>query len=169
MPSATSAHMQKIIQEIKDELEQEDSSLEEMLRILLKQIIIKSTRIWKQAHQVNSEEARQEVEFSRKFSQLVEWHYTRHHTVAEYADLLHITPKALNKRITRYSQTTPNEIIKNRIMLEAKRLLVHTQLSVKEIGYKLGYDDTSYFIRLFSKQAGNSPQSFRVQYQQVQA
>ena len=144
----------------------DDSSIEEMLRILLKQIIIKCTRLWKQEHHVASEQMRPEVEFSRTFSQLVEWHYTKHHTVAAYAELLHITPKALNKRITRYSNTTPNDVIKNRIMLEAKRLLAHTQLSSKEIAYKLGYDDISYFTRFFTKQAGAAPQSFKLQYQQ---
>jgi AraC-like DNA-binding protein len=160
-----SVEMEGLIGAIKNELDMEDSSMEEVLRIFLKLIIIRATRIWKKDHQVVSVEARQEVEFSRNFSQLVEWHYTRYHTVAEYADLLNITPKALNKRVTRYSKTTPNDIIKNRIILEAKRLLVHTRLSVKEIGYKLGYDDTSYFIRLFSKQASTPPQSFRQQYQ----
>jgi len=167
-PSA-SATMQQILIEVKTEIESEDSAMEEMLRILLKQIIIKSTRIWKQEHQVNKEEAQQEVEFLRTFSQLVEWNYTRHHAVADYADLLHISPKALNKRVTRYSNTTPNEIIKNRIILEAKRLLVHTHLSVKEIGYKLGYDDTSYFIRMFTRQADYTPQNFRLHYQQTGA
>ena len=86
--------------------------------------------------------------------------------MAAYAELLHITPKALNKRITRYSNTTPNDVIKNRIMLEAKRLLAHIQLSSKEIAYKLGYDDIAYFTRLFTKQAGAAPQSFKLQYQQ---
>jgi AraC-like DNA-binding protein len=165
MTEEISLQMEGLIDDIKNELEMEDSSMEEVLRIFLKLIIIRATRIWKKDHKVAGEEARQEVEFSRNFSQLVEWHYTRYHTVAEYASLLNITPKALNKRVTRYTETTPNDIIKSRVILEAKRLLVHTRLSVKEIGYKLGYDDTSYFIRLFSKQASISPQSFRQQYQ----
>jgi len=165
MENQVAETMQGIFNEIKAELDLDDSSMEEMLRILLKKIIIKSTRIWKLDHQINTDEARQEAEFCRSFSQMVEWNYTKRHTVAEYADLLNISPKALNKRITRYSNTSPNEVIKNRIILEAKRLLVHTSLSVKEIGYKLGYDDPSYFIRLFSKQADTSPQNFRLQYQ----
>jgi AraC-like DNA-binding protein len=164
MSAPTSLNMQQIINEMKAEFERDDSSMEEMLRILLKQLIIKSTRLWKQKHQQINEDAGAEVEFTRTFSQLVEWHYTKHHTVADYADLLNISPKALNKRITRYSNTSPNDIIKNRIIMEAKRLLVHTNLSVKEIGYKLGYDDPSYFIRLFTKQADTSPQHFRQQY-----
>ncbi|WPU99184.1 helix-turn-helix transcriptional regulator [Mucilaginibacter sp. cycad4] len=165
MDEKNSSTMQATFRDIKAEIDANDSSMEEMLRILLKQIIIRSTRIWKSEHHVNSEEARQEVEFSRSFSQMVEWHYTKLHTVADYADMLSITPKALNKRISRYSNISPNDIIKNRIILEAKRLLVHTALSVKEIGYKLGYDDPSYFIRLFSKHAATSPQNFRLQYQ----
>lgn len=164
MEQQSSNELQNILQQIKDEIELDDSGIEEMLRILLKQIIIKCTRLWKQVQSVAGELARPEVEFSRSFSQLVEWHYTRYHSVADYAALLNITPKALNKRITRNTDTTPNDLIKNRIILEAKRLLVHTHLSIKEIGYKLGYDDTSYFTRFFTKQTKVAPQSFRFQY-----
>lgn len=164
MNAETAQSIEYIAEEIKSEIELNDLVTEEMLRTFLKQIIIKCTRLWKQAHQKSSEEAKPEVEFSRTFSQMVELNYIRHHTVAEYATLLHITPKALNKRITRYSDISPNDIIKNRIILEAKRLLVHTQLSVKEITYKLGYEDPSYFIRFFTKQTNMPPQSFRTQY-----
>jgi len=159
--------LQHILQEIKVEVTLDDTAIEEMLRILLKQIIIKCTRIWKQKHQMAGEAAKPEMEFSRTFSQLVESHYVHHHTVAEYAKLLNITPKALNKRITRDHNLTPNDIIKNRIILEVKRLLVHTTMSIKEISHQLGYDDTSYFTRFFTKQASLSPQSFRTQYLKV--
>lgn len=162
-----SALVQAILKEVDTELSGDDSHMEEMLRILLKQLIIRSTRIWKQSHAADTTESKQEIEFARRFSQLVEWHYTTRHTVAEYADLLNLTPKALHKRITKYSNATPNDIIKARIILEAKRFLVHTGLSVKEISYKLGYDDPAYFIRLFTTQTGVSPQHFRKQYQQV--
>ena len=165
MNDAARATMRSIVQEVRAEIALQDSGMEEMLRTLLKQLIIRATRLWKQQHHVVSEEARQEVEFSRTFSQLVEGHYTRQHAVADYAAMLHITPKALNKRITRFSNSTPNDVIKSRIILEAKRLLIHTQLSVKEIGYLLGYDDPSYFIRLFTKQVAAPPQTFRLHYQ----
>ena len=166
MDSITSVILQNILQETKAELEYEESNTEEMLRVLLKQIIIKCTRIWKKEHYLDNEKSKPEVEFSREFGQLIEWNYTRLHTVAQYADLLHITPKSLNRRISINNQMTPNDVIKNRIILEAKRLLVHTSLSIKQISYKLGYEDTSYFIRFFTKQASLSPQSFRLQYQQ---
>jgi AraC-like DNA-binding protein len=164
LDAAPSLEIQRILNEIKSELAGNESTMEEMIRILLKQVIIKSTRIWKQAHQAE-EESNEEIEFARKFSQLVEWHYATKHAVADYADLLNMTPKALHKRIAKHSPTTPNDLIKNRIILEAKRLLAHTELSVKEIGYKLGYDDPAYFIRLFTNQAGLAPQQFRKSYQ----
>ncbi len=143
-----------------------DYGTEEMLRIILKQLIIKCTRIWKKEHGMSTEHARPEIEFLRLFSQLIDTNYTRFHAVADYADLLNITAKALNKRISQYNRISPNNLIKNRIILEAKRLLAHTQLNVKEIGYKLGYNDSSYFIRFFTTHTAVSPHKFRLQYQQ---
>lgn len=164
-----SAGIGKLFQEIELEIAENQSSLEEMLRVLLKQIIIKSTRIWKSTHELTTEENRQELEFIRNFSQLVEWNFTLKHTVADYAELLNMTPKLLNKRISRFSTDTPNDLIKKRIILEAQRMLAHTTLTVKEIGYKLGYEDPSYFIRLFTKQTGAAPQQFRKQYTTLSA
>jgi len=54
--------------------------------------------------------------------------------------------------------------LKDRILLEAKRLLIHTTLSAKEIAYDLGYEDPAYFNRLFSKKIGDAPNVFRKKY-----
>lgn len=159
-----SKDVQNIIQEIKSEMNNEDSSTEEMLRILLKLIILKSTRIWKQQHQLEESTQHNDVQFLRKFSKLVEQHYKTHHTVADYAELLFVTPKNLSKKIGLISKSTPNDIIKDRILLESKRLLAHTKMTVKEIAYSLNYEDDAYFIRFFTKHAGLSPVSFRKQF-----
>jgi AraC-like DNA-binding protein len=159
-----SGTIQNILDDIKYETVNEDVANEEMIRILLKQIIIKATRIWKSEHQIDKVVKNQELEFLRKFSQLVELHFKKLHTVADYANLLFVTPKNLNKKVTQFGKQSPNEIIKTRIILEAKRLLAHTALTIKEIGYSLGYEDDAYFIRLFTKQTGISPLQFRKQY-----
>ena len=169
VPADARPALTRLLHGIEQELARPDAHQEEMIRLQLKQLIIAATRLWKQQHGVASEQARQEVEFARTFSQLVEWHYHRHHAVADYAALLHLTPKALQKRLARAGHPGPNDVIKNRIILEAKRLLAHTQLLVKEIGYKLGYDDTSYFSRLFTQQTGTTPHLFRQRYQQEAA
>ena len=156
--------MQGIIKELIAELNHDESSAEEMLRILLKEIIIKSTRIWKTSHKLESEGDQHEIEFLRKFSQLVELNFKQYHAVSDYASILNITPKALTKRINKYGKATPNDIIKDRIILEAKRLLAHSDMNVKEIAYELGYDDPAYFNRLFAKVSDIAPAEFRKQY-----
>lgn len=156
--------MEGIVKELVGELNREESSVEEMLRILLKEIIIKSTRIWKTSHALDDKENTHEVEFLRKFSQLVELNFRQYHTVADYASILSITPKALTKRFNKYAEMTPNDVIKDRIILEAKRLLAHSELSVKEIAYQLGYEDPAYFNRLFTKVSAIAPAEFRRQY-----
>lgn len=156
--------IQNIISEIKSEMSAEDASTEEMLRILLKLVILKSTRIWKQQHQLAEENQQSDVQFLRKFSKLVEQHYKTHHTVADYAEMLFLTPKNLSKKIGLVSKETPNDIIKNRILLESKRLLAHTTITVKEIAYSLNYEDDAYFVRFFTKNTGMSPISFRKQF-----
>ena len=82
-----SQEIKNIINEIKNEMKSEDSSTEEMLRILLKLIILKSTRIWKKQHYLENDDLQTEVNFLRKFSLLVEQHYKTHHKVSDYADM----------------------------------------------------------------------------------
>jgi AraC-like DNA-binding protein len=159
-----SKQVQQLLDEIVQEIKNDEPAMEEMIRILLKKLIIIATRIWKKEHEIATIEAREDIEFLRKFSQLVELHYKKLHTVADYANMLNLSPKILHKHITKNGQASPNDLIKERIILEAKRLLAHTGLSVKEIGYSLGYEDPAYFVRLFTKQAGTSPVEFRKQY-----
>lgn len=164
LDESQSQDIQSIIREIQFEMQNEDASTEEMLRILLKLIILKSTRIWKQQHRLANINQQSDVQFLRRFSKLVEQHYKTHHTVADYAALLFVTPKNLSKKIGLISKSTPNDIIKDRIILESKRLLAHTTMTVKEIAYSLNYDDDAYFVRFFTKNTGISPTSFRRQF-----
>jgi hypothetical protein len=92
-----SALMQQILNEIVEEIKNDEPSMEEMLRILLKGLIIRATRIWKAKHSIASTEAKKEVEFTRKFSQLVELHYKNLHAVSDYAEMLSISPKLPHK------------------------------------------------------------------------
>lgn len=164
LSESQSAEIQNIFRSIKAEMAHEDATTEEMLRILLKLVILKSTRIWKRQHHLAEASQQADVQFLRKFSQLVEKHYKTHHAVADYADMLFVSPKTLSKKISLLSKDSPNDIIKNRIILESKRLLAHTALSVKEIAHSLNYDDDAYFVRFFTRHTGLSPLSFRKQF-----
>ncbi len=165
VPEPDAAFINHVFSQIEHEFTFEDSSQEEMLRTYLKQILIKSTRLWKKQHLngVLTDKANDPDTF-RQFTQLVDANYKQKHTVADYADLLLVSPKTLTHKFKRMNLPQPNEVIKNRIMLEAKRLLVHTAMTAKEIAYELGYDDPAYFSRLFFIKTGETPSVFRTKY-----
>ena len=157
-----------IFGQMTDEFGLSDTSLEEMIRTYLKQLFIKSARLWKKQNlDTELTEQNSDLEFFRKFTLLVEEHYKQKHHVADYAGLLFMAPKTITHKFKRLKLPQPNDVIKNRILLEAKRLLVHTNLTAKEVGYELGYDDPAYFSRLFVVKTGQTPSAFRAKFQAV--
>ncbi|MDO1450470.1 helix-turn-helix domain-containing protein [Rhodocytophaga aerolata] len=154
-----------LFRQMEEEFALQDPSLEEMIRTYLKQLLIKATRLWKKQHlQKNIVSQNNDLEFFRKFTRLVDAHYKEKHTVADYADVLAMAAKTVTHKFKRLNLPQPNEVIKNRIILEAKRLLVHTSLTAKEIAHELGYEDPAYFSRQFQIKTGESPSGFRTKY-----
>lgn len=96
-----------------------------------------------------------------KFRQLLEHHYRQMHTVKEYADRLNVSTKTLTNCVYESSHSTPLKIINERIILEAKRQLLHSDLKIKEIAFYLGFEDPSCFVKLFKRQTGCLPAEFR--------
>lgn len=164
------AFIDHLFHQMESEFKLKDISLEEMNRTYLKQLLIKATRMWKKQHlEKVVQEQNNDLEFFRKFTILVDAHYKAKHTVADYADVLSIAPKTVTHKFKRLKLPQPNEVIKNRIILEAKRLLVHTSLTAKEIAHELGYDDPAYFSRQFQVKTGESPSGFRAKYASTSA
>jgi AraC-like DNA-binding protein/mannose-6-phosphate isomerase-like protein (cupin superfamily) len=96
-----------------------------------------------------------------RFRQLLEKNYRQLHTVKEYASALNVSSRTLTACIRENANSTPLALIDDRIILEAKRLLRYSSLRVKEIGYELGFDDPSYFVKFFKHRTGMLPQTFR--------
>lgn len=97
----------------------------------------------------------------RNFQKLIEKNYTSLKLPKEYAELLFITPNHLNALCNAMLGIPAGEIIRNRIALEAKRLLINRELSVAEIADQLNFADNSYFTKFFKKQVGVTPEEFR--------
>ncbi len=97
----------------------------------------------------------------QKLEALIEQHYTEHKPPAFYAEKLHFSVKYLNDLCRKYLDKTTSQLIHERIILEAKRLLTHDNLSIKEIANELNFEDHAYFTRLFKKMAGETPGAFR--------
>jgi AraC family transcriptional regulator, transcriptional activator of pobA len=107
----------------------------------------------------------QDIEVSktlvRNFKELVERKYQSSHQVKDYAGILNVTPNYLNEVIRTSINIPAKEFIQSRIILEAKRMVVFTGKSAKEIGFELGFDDPSHFSKFFKSNAGQSLQEFR--------
>lgn len=99
------------------------------------------------------------------FKQLLRKHYKTWKQPALYAAELHITVAHLYDTVKEITGNSVSAMIQDYSILEAKRLLWFTKLSVKEIGYELGYDEPVYFGKLFKKATGLTPLKFRQQYQ----
>ena len=96
-----------------------------------------------------------------KLSSLIEENFQQHKPITFYADALNITPKHLNSLCRQYLHTTVADMQQARLLLESKRLLYFSSLSVKEIAYRLGFEDASYFVRFFRRMEGTTPMQFR--------
>ena len=97
----------------------------------------------------------------RSFKTSVEQHFAREHQVNFYAALLAVTPDHLNKTVKSLIGKTAKEYIQSRITTEAKRLLMHSSLSAKEVAYHLGFQDPAHFSRFFKNCTGVSVRSFK--------
>ena len=102
-----------------------------------------------------------DLDYTLLFRDLLESSYTKLKSVNDYAKIICISEKRLGQATAKVLGKSPKEIINNKILLETKRLLVHTNLSIKEIGQELGFEDPAYFVRYFKKNTSTTPVEFR--------
>ena len=138
-----------------------DNIQEDMLRMLLKRLIIILTRLAKEQYVRKKDLPQDKLDIVRKYNLLVEAHFKTQHQVKFYAEMLHKSPKTLSNLFALYNSKSPLAVIQDRILLEAKRLLIYTDKTAREIAYELGFEDGAYFSNFFKKRAAVSPTAFR--------
>lgn len=144
------------------EMESNDNLQLEMLQMMLKRILILATRIYKSEDGYQALD-KQQGDIVREFNFLVESHFKTKHSVSEYAELLNKSPKTISNLFGKLSTKTPLQFIQERIMLEVRRLLRYTDMTISEVGYDVGFNDIQSFSRFFKKHQGVSPSEYRVQ------
>ncbi|MGB4415058.1 MAG: helix-turn-helix transcriptional regulator [Paludibacter sp.] len=98
----------------------------------------------------------------RSFKQLLNKHYATKHMVSDYADMLAVTSDYLNKTVKSITGKSAKEHIQSKIIIEAKRTLLFSSLSNKELSYELGFEESAHFNNFFKKTTGLTPTEFRV-------
>jgi AraC family transcriptional activator of pobA len=101
------------------------------------------------------------VALHRRFTEVLEHEFARHHEAAWYADALAVPPKALSHALTELTGRSTKDLILDRVMVEAARLLRFTDLTIGQVAAQTGFDDQLYFSRAFSRHHGVSPSAFR--------
>jgi AraC family transcriptional activator of pobA len=102
-------------------------------------------------------------ELFRRFEALLEEHHLKRWSVADYSKALSVTPTHLNRVTRAATGDTASHLILNRMIREARRNLVYTNLPVSTIAYALGFEDPAYFSRVYAAATGLSPRAFRAQ------
>ena len=103
----------------------------------------------------------------KRFRLLLESHFETEHQVGFYADQLGLSHKTLNRLCLQMVNASAKSLITDRIVLEAKRLLVHTTLPIQSIGDALSFDEVSNFVKLFKKHTQSTPRQFRIQHNSI--
>ena len=101
---------------------------------------------------------------TKRFKLLIEQRFLELGSVQDYATLLLVTERRLNEAVKGTTGKTASQLIHERILLEAKRLLAETAMDISEIAYQLNFDDPAYFCRFFKKQVAATPSEFRKRF-----
>jgi AraC family transcriptional activator of pobA len=130
-----------------------------MVRALLKVFLLKLIQV--KEHEFTTQDIHQKRVY--EFLMLLESNYQQVRNTDFYAGKLGISSKRLNQILKDKLSKTGMQLIHDRLILEAKRSIIHSENTIKEIAYELGFSDRPYFSRFFKKQTGQTPEEFQKQ------
>lgn len=142
-----------------EEFKTTDDIQTDMLQMLLKRLIIITTRLAKE--QFTDQLPENKFDLIRQYNILVEQKYKEQHEVQYYAGELNKSPKTLSNLFARCNHKSPLKIIHDRIIIEAKRLMFYTDKSSKEIAYELGFEDAGHFSHFFKNMTGQNIKTYK--------
>jgi AraC-like DNA-binding protein len=155
------SELDKIIRMIAGEYLEKRTGYLDAIGALLRLFLLQCNRISSIKQPVRQERSRPAVSTVKQFKDLLDIHFAEWHKVAEYARALHLTPNYLNELLSQETGSSAKDMILARIMLEAKRYATHSEMSVKEVAYQLGFTDPAHFSKLFKQCENQGFTAFR--------
>src|ERR1700722_18555480 len=150
-----------LVGSLQREMQEEGLAHVELLLSYLKILLVKATRLKLEQQPIDWKAGGRMPAILDELKQLIEANYRALHTPADYARRLHVTPKTLGKLVKTHLHKTLTELIRDRVLKQAKWDLLHTLKPVKQIASELGFADELYFSRLFKRATGCAPTFFR--------
>ena len=162
VPEGEGERLELLLRALHDELElPADRYVPDVERHLISTLLLWLERWFDAARAERREADDADVQLHRRFSRQLEADFTRHHDAAHYAHALGVPGPALSRTLSELTGQSTKELITDRVMREARRLLRYSDLTVGEISYRVGFRDQLYFSRAFKRQAGQPPQAYR--------
>src|SRR4051794_21501135 len=141
-----------------------DTHAVELQRHLLSIVLLWTERWYDDARTERRDGDDPEVQLYRRFAAALERDFARHHDAGHYADVLAVPPAALSRALVQVTGRTTKELVTERVMLEAARLLRFTDLTAGEIAFRVGFGDQLYFSRAFKRRHGEAPVAYRARW-----
>lgn len=151
-----------IQQEYENFVPQNNSSI--VLRSMLNILLLRLSDLFDCRGDVS---VKSESVFIHELSRIVDSYFINEHNISFYTSVFNISEKQLNEICNRHFNCGLKKILTDRLMQEARKLLLSSELSVSEISYKLNFDDNSYFNKVFKKEIGLTPKRFRTLHRQL--
>ncbi|MFD0940899.1 AraC family transcriptional regulator [Pedobacter boryungensis] len=159
LPTEVQQTIISIFEDMLKEGSSEKHANDDLVKTLLIRLFIEVARTDDALQKANSNSYNHTL--LKNFRNLIEKNYAQLRLPKQYAELLYITPNHLNALCNDFLGISAGALIRDRVILEAKRLLINLDLRVSEIADKLNFDDQSYFIKFFKKYEGITPEKFR--------
>jgi hypothetical protein len=156
--------MLQLLSDIKTEIDSYKPNDVHVLRALLYEALMLLDRAYQKMLSDGSIHKEANSTHLSKFMEWVGTDLREHHSVRYYADKLCITPNYLNEIVSSALGISAKQYIQNKVMEEAKRLLVYTDFPISEIAFELHFSTVSYFVRCFRQSTGETPLAYRSIY-----
>ncbi|WP_353184084.1 AraC family transcriptional regulator [Parapedobacter lycopersici] len=163
VPAATYLEIERIIRNMGQELNTDTPFSAAVVKAYLQLLLALSSKEKRQQIDLGAVAEGAEMPEGFTFQQLLETNFSVQRSVNFYAERMNLTSDVFSRKIKNQLGRLPSTLIQERVVLESKKLLHLTYLSVKEIALKLHFDDEHYFSRYFKKYVGVSPTDFRLQ------